>query len=151
MIDILYHEGDSVWRESALKVFTMHATTPDNSKKGKSVNLNLIVTIKEDGNVKIFHKEGITIGECNDLIINGINEIDLRGFYTFATHTAEQFNEMARAARGDVHMKEMNGTIDVVPPAETKAKDKEEKNAERRAKAAAKKKDKVTPINKKDE
>ena len=89
MIDIMYMVGDSVWREPTKQLFTMHVIQKD--AEGNDVNLNVIAAVKEDGMVNIFHKENETIEDANSVIVNSVNECDLRGHKLFAVHTLEKF------------------------------------------------------------
>ena len=141
MIDILYSVGDTVWRESAIKIFSMNISQVED---GKTVKLAGLAVVKEDKNVIVFHNANMNLEECNELIISGIGEIDLRGFSIFGTHTLEEFNQMqAHTRKNTVNMKISNDSVSVTPPNQTIREDKDARNAERRAKRAAAKKAKA--------
>ena len=138
MIDVLYSVGDTVWRESAIQIFSMNISQMENNKTTK---LSGIAVVKEDRNVIVFHRNDTTVEECNDLIVSSIGEIDLRSFSIFGTHTLKEFNEMMEHARKNiVNMKVGDDSVSVTPPNQTIREDKDARNAARREKRAAAKK-----------
>lgn len=129
MINILYQVGDTVWREEARQVFSIRISQKD--EEGNDKPACAIACVKEDEMVNIFLKETDRIEDCNDVIINAINEIDLRGHRLFASHTLEDFKARMEASIKTVdHEITKDGTIQTVPstidpveeePAEEKA------------------------------
>ena len=89
MIDIMYMVGDSVWREPTKQLFTMHVR--QKNEEGKDIDMNVIAVVKEDGMVNVFHKEGESMEDANSVIINSVNECDLRSHKLFAVHTLKEF------------------------------------------------------------
>ena len=74
------------------------------------------------------------MGECNDLIVNSIGEIDLRRYEIFGIHTLEEFLAMRKEADNKmVHLESKNGIgIGGTPPNETRAAAKEEAKEKRK-------------------